>query len=92
MVSELQKFVVRGSGKKNIQKGLLREFFGLKFILGKLGRLERPFQFFGFFSLSAPTLVMSKGLLTFAGPQNAQNNDFFMYTKTRSDLKIFDQI
>ena len=77
MVSELQKFVVRGSGKKNIQKGLLRHLFGLKFILGKLGRLERPFQFFGFFSLSAPTLVMSKGLLTFAGPKNAQNNDFF---------------
>ena len=34
---------------------------------------------------------MSKGLLTFAGPQNAQNNDFFMYTKTWSDLKVFDQ-
>jgi hypothetical protein len=30
--------------------------------------------------------------LTFAGPQNAQNNDFFMYTKTGLDLKIFDQI
>ena len=92
MVSELQKFVVRGSGKKNIQKGLLRQFYGLKFILGKLGRPERPFQFFGVFSLPAPTLVMTKGLGTFAGPQNAQNNDFFMYTKTWSDLKIFDQI
>jgi hypothetical protein len=34
----------------------------------------------------------TKGLLTFASPQNAQNNDFFMNTKTRSDLKIFDQI
>ena len=92
MVSELQKFMVRGSGKKNIQKVVLRGFFGLKFILGKLGRLERPFQFFGVFSLSAPSLVMTKGLLTFAGPQNAQNNDFFMYTKTGSDLKNFDQI
>ena len=92
MVSELQKFVVRGSGKKNIQKGLLRGFFGLKFILRTLGRPERPIQFFGFFSLPAPTLVMSEGLLTFAGPQNAQNNTFFMYTKTWLDLKIFDQI
>ena len=72
--------------KKNIQKGLLRGFFGT------LGRPERPFQFFGVFSLSAPTLVMSKGLLTFAGPQNAQNNDFLVYTKTWSDLKNFDQI
>ena len=92
MVSELQKFVIRGSRKKNIQKGLLRQFYGLKFILGKLGRPERPFQFFGGFSLPAPSLVMTKGLLTFAGPQNAQNNDFFMYTKTGSDLKFFDQI
>ena len=33
---------------------------------------------------------MTKGLLTFAGPQNAKNNDFFMYTKTRSDLKNFE--
>ena len=65
--------MVRGSGKKNIQKVVLRGNFGLKFILGKLGRLERPFQFFGVFSLSAPSLVMTKGLLTFAGPQNAQN-------------------
>ena len=79
-------------GQKNIQKGLLREFFGLKFILRILGRPERPIQFFGVFSLPAPTLVMTKGLLTFAGPQNAQNNNFFMYTKTGSDLKFFDQI
>ena len=92
MVSELQKFVFSGSGKKKPQKGLLREFFGQKFILRILGRPERPIQFFGVFSLPAPTLVMTKGLLTFAGPQNAQNNDFFMYTKTGSDLKIFDQI
>jgi hypothetical protein len=35
---------------------------------------------------------MTKGLLTFAGPQNAQNNDLLVYTKTWSDLKIFDQI
>jgi hypothetical protein len=35
---------------------------------------------------------MTKGLGTFASPQNAQNNDFFMYTKIGSDLKIFDQI
>ena len=92
MVSELQKFVFSGSGKKNIQKGLLRQFFGLEFDLRILGRPEWPIQFFGFFSLPAPTLVMTKGLLTFAGPQNAQNNDFFMYAKTGSDLKIFDQI
>ena len=92
MVSELQKFVFHGSDKKNIQKGLLRQFFGLKFVLCSLGRPERPFQFFGGFSLSAPALVMSKGLITFAGPQNAQNNDFLVYTKTWSDLKIFDQI
>ena len=92
MVSELQKFVFSGSGKKNIQKGLLRHLFGLKFDLGILGRPERPIPFFGVFSLPAPTLVMTKGLRTFAGPQNAQNNDFFMYTKKGSDLKIFDQI
>jgi len=92
LVSELQKFVFRGSLEKNIQKGLLRRLFGLKFDLGILGRPERPIPFFGVFSLSAPTLVMSKGLLTFAGPQNAQNNDFLVYTKTWSDLKIFDQI
>jgi hypothetical protein len=35
---------------------------------------------------------MPKGLLTFGCPKNAQNNDFFMYTKTGSDLKIFGQI
>ena len=92
MVSELQKFVFRGSGKKNIQKGLLRQFFGLKFDLCILGQPERPIPFFGVFSLPAPALVMTKGLLTFAGPQNAQNNDFLVYTKTWSDLKIFDQI
>jgi hypothetical protein len=92
LVSELQKFVFSGSGKKNIQKGLLREFFGLKFVLHILGWPERPIPFFGVFSLPAPTLVMSKSLLTFASPQNAQNNDFFMYTKKGSDLKIFDQI
>ena len=46
----------------------------------------------GVFSLQAPTLVMTKGLGTFAGPKNAQNNDFFMYTINGSDLKIFDQI
>ena len=68
-------------GQKNIQKGLLREFFGLKFILRILGRPEQSIHFFVFFSLPAPSLVMTKGLLTFAGPQNAQNNDFFMYTK-----------
>jgi hypothetical protein len=62
------------------------------FDLGILGWPERPIPFFGVFSLSAPTLVMSKGLLTFAGPQNAQNDDFLVYTKTWSDLKIFDQI
>jgi hypothetical protein len=57
-----------------------------------LGWPERPIPFFGVFSLPAPTLVMSKSLLTFASPQNAQNNDFFMYTKTGSDFKIFDKI
>ena len=76
MVSELQKFVIRGSRKETIQTGLLRQFYGLKFILGKLGRPEQPFQFFGGFSLQAPTLVMTKGLGTFAGPKNAQNNVF----------------
>ena len=35
---------------------------------------------------------MLKGLLTLGGPKNAQNYDFFMDTKTGSDLKIFDQI
>jgi hypothetical protein len=35
---------------------------------------------------------MSQGLLTFGGPKNAQNNDFFMNTKTGSDLKFFGQI
>jgi hypothetical protein len=70
----------------------LRGRTGQKFILGILGRPERPIQFFGFFSLPAPTLVMTKGRGNFAGPQNAQNNDFFIYTKTWSDLKIFDQI
>ena len=79
-------------GKKNIQKSLLRWFFGQKFLLRILGRPEQPIQFFGGFALPAPTLVMTKGLVTFAGPQNAQNNDFFMYTKTWSDLKIFDQM
>ena len=63
-----------------------------KFIFCILGQPEWPIQFFGFFSLRAPSLVMTKGLLTFGGPQNAQKNDFFMYTKTGSDLKIFDQI
>jgi hypothetical protein len=59
-----------------------------------VGRPEPPIQLFGFFSLRAPSLVMTKakGLLTFAGPKYAQNNDFFMYTKTGSDLKTFDQI
>jgi hypothetical protein len=70
----------------------LRPRTGQKFILRILGRPEWPIQFFGFFLLQAWNLVMTKGLLTFASPQNAQNNDFFMYTKTGSDLKIFDQI
>jgi hypothetical protein len=30
-------------------------------------------------------LGMPKGLLTFGSPKNAQNNDFFMYTKTGLD-------
>ena len=81
--------MVRG---KNILKGLLHQFFELKFILRILGRPEQPIQFFGGFSLPALTLVMFVGLLTFAGPQNAQNNDFLVHTKTWSDLKIFDQI
>ena len=70
----------------------LRSRTGQKFILRILGRPERPIQFFWVFSLRAPALGMTKGLLTFAGPQNAQKNDFIMYTKTGSDLKIFDQI
>jgi hypothetical protein len=41
------------------------------------------FNFSVFFSLPAPTLVMTKGLLTFAAPQNAQNNDFFHVHKNR---------
>ena len=67
---------------------MLRRSTGQKFILRFMGRPEPPIQFFGVFSLRAPPLVMNKGLLTFAGPQNAQNNDFFMYTKTGSDLKF----
>ena len=62
---------------------------GKKLILRILGRPDQPIQFWVFL-LPVPTLT--KGLLTFAGPQNAQSNDFFMYTKTWSDLKIFDQI
>ena len=69
MVSELQKSVLCGSGKKNIQMGLMRDFFGLKFILHILGWPEQPIQFFGVFSLPAPTLVMTKGLKHFASPK-----------------------
>ena len=71
---------------------MLRRRTGQKFILRIVGWPEPPIQFFRVFSLPAPSLGMTKGLLTFAGPQNAQNNDFFMYTKTGSDLKFFDQI
>ena len=81
--------MVRG---KNILKGLLHQFFELKFILRILGRPVRSIHFFRVLSLPAPVLVKSKGLLTSAGPKNAQNYDFFMDTKTGSDLKIFDQI
>jgi len=35
---------------------------------------------------------MPKGLLTFGCPKNAQNFDFFMYTKTGSDLTTFGKI
>ena len=35
---------------------------------------------------------MPKGLLTFGSPKNAQNFDFFMYTKTGSDLTTFGKI
>ena len=55
--------------KKNIQKGLLRQFFDLKFDLHILGRPEWPIQFFGVFSLPAPTLVMTKSLRTFPAPK-----------------------
>ena len=89
MVSELQKFVFSGSDKKYIQKGLLRQFFGLKFDLRILDRPERPTPIFGVFSLPAPTLVMTKGLRTFAGPQNAQNNDFFHVHKKRVRFENF---
>jgi hypothetical protein len=89
LVSELQKFVLCGLGKTNIQKGLLREFFGLKFDPATSGR---RIPIFWTFTLRAPSLVMPKGLLTFGGPKNAQNKDFFMFTKTGSDLKIFGQI
>jgi hypothetical protein len=35
---------------------------------------------------------MSQGLLTFGGPKKAQIFEFFMYTKTGSDLKTFGKI
>ena len=86
------KICLQWFGQKKIYKrvGLLRRFFGLKFNLPILGWLEQPIPFFGVFLLPAPTLLMTKCLLTFAGSKNAQNNYFFRYTKTGSDLKIFD--
>ena len=40
LVSELQKFVLCGSGKKIIQKCLSRGFFGIKFDPATSGRLN----------------------------------------------------
>ena len=86
------KICLQWFGQKKIKKGLLRRFFGLKFDLRILGRPELPIPFFGVFPLPAPTLVMTKDLRTFAGPQNTQKKNYYMYKKKGSNLKIFNQI
>ena len=77
---------------KKYTKGSIAWIFRPKVHFAHFGLARAANSIFRGFLLPAPTLVMSKGLLTFAGPQNAQNNDFFMYTKTGLDLKNFDQI
>ena len=76
---------------KKIQKGLLREFFGIKFDPATFGRLDmlNP-KFLDFYTLGT-FLGMFKGLLTFWGPKNAQNFDFFRVHQNRVRFENFWQ-
>ena len=70
-----------------MQKGLLRDFFGFKFDPATSGGLDMLNSNFLDFYTSSTFFGNAIG-----SPKNAQNFDFFMYTKTGSDLTTFGKI